>query len=114
MRRKFSITASALILAAQLGSPLAAAEPTLDQLTVIAGFLSNNNVRGLRNYLTEHPDLLDEQSTLAALLRDFMKQSENMNSFLGFQPGLRGALSNLGNGSADSDDGIVTTPPAPY
>lgn len=116
MFRTFGITVSALILAAQLGSPLSAAEPSLDELSTIAGFLSNNNVRGLRAYLTQHPDLLQEDTTLAALLRDFMKQSENMNTFLGFQPGLRGAFSNLGGGASDNDGsgGGSSTPASPY
>lgn len=113
MRRNVGITVSALILAAQLGTPLAAAEPSLEQLSTISGFLTNNDVRGLRSYLTEHPELLDEDTDLAALLHDFMRESANTNSFLGFKPALGGAVSGLYHGPPGDDDNIVSTP-APY
>ena len=39
MRRRILVTASAMLLAAQLGSPVAAAEPSSEQLSLIAAYL---------------------------------------------------------------------------
>ncbi len=96
MRRNIGITVSAIVLAIQLGSPLAAAVPTTEQLGQISAFLAENNVRALRAFLLEHPELLVEATPLAALLREFMQQSTNLNDFLGFEPDMRNALG--GNG----------------
>lgn len=89
MRRRVSITVSAMILAAQLGSPLAAAEPSLDQLSEIAELLDDNDVAALRGYLQLNPDLLDGGTELSALLRDFMDDSTNVTKFLAIEPNLR-------------------------
>ena len=55
MRRKVVVTVSAMIVAAQLGSPLVAAQPTVAQLGEIAGYLEANDVDGLRGYLGREP-----------------------------------------------------------
>ena len=92
MKRKFGTTISAMMLAVHLGSPLAAAEPTLEQLGVIADYLEANDVEALRAYVLLHPELLDENSQLAALLRQFTEDSVNVTEYLGFEPDLRDAV----------------------
>lgn len=81
-----------MMLAVQLGSPLAAAEPTMEQLGLLAGYLEGNDIEALRAYVLLHPELLDERSQLALLLRRFMKESVNVAKYLGFEPDLRDAL----------------------
>ncbi|MER2507393.1 MAG: hypothetical protein ABTQ27_01405 [Amaricoccus sp.] len=81
-----------MILAAQLGSPLAAAVPTSEQLGEIANYLETNDVEALRAFLQLHPELLDEDTPLARLLAEFMSQSDDMAGFLGLEFDLRDAL----------------------
>jgi hypothetical protein len=88
MRRKVVVTVSAMIVAAQLGSPLVAAQPTVEQLGEIAGYLEANDVDGLRGYLDSNPDLAEGDTTLARLLRRFLSESANVTTYLGFQPDL--------------------------
>ena len=83
--RKFVSLASAMILAAQLGSPLAAAEPTLEQLRRIEAYLAENDVAGLRTYIDRHPELLEGESEMARLLREFRRETEELPGYLGYQ-----------------------------
>ncbi len=83
---------SAMILAAQLGSPLAAAVPNTDELAEIAGYLESNDVEALRAFLLLHPELLEGDTQLSRLLAEFMSESEDMTGFLGLEPDLRDAL----------------------
>lgn len=89
MKRKFCVTVSAMILAVQLGSPLAAAEPTVEELSQIAAFLESNDVEALRAYILLRPELLEGDTPLAGLLREFMEESVNVAEYLGFEPNLR-------------------------
>ena len=84
MRRKVVVTVSAMIVAAQLGSPLFAAQPTVAQLGQIAGYLEANDVDGLRGYLDANPDLTEGDTTLARLLRQFLSESADVTTYLGF------------------------------
>ena len=88
MKRKVGVTVAALILAAQLGSPLAAQQPSLEQLTEVAGLLAENDVEGLRAYIEANPELLDGDGPLAALFRRFLVESEDLATYLGLQPDL--------------------------
>jgi hypothetical protein len=85
MRRKVVVTVSAMIVAAQLGSPPVAAQPTVAQLGEIAGYLERNDVDGLRGYLDANPDLMGGNTTLARLLRRFLYESADVTNYLGFQ-----------------------------
>jgi len=91
MRRRILITASAMILAAQIGSPVSAAEPSTEQLSVIARYLEANDVRGLRSYLDIYPELAEGDTALAALLRRFLVESAG-NGYFRFRPDLSDAV----------------------
>ncbi len=88
MRRKVVVTVSAMMIAAKLGSPLLAADPSTEQLGEIAALLESNDVQGLRDYLETYPDLAAGDTTLARLLREFLDESANVSAFLGFKPDL--------------------------
>jgi hypothetical protein len=92
MRRKAMVTVSAMIVAAQLGSPAYGAEPTADQLGEIIGYLESNDVQALRSYLEQNPELTEGDTTLAQLLRRFMVESVDIGSYLGFTQDLSDAL----------------------
>lgn len=92
MKRKLGVTISAMLLAAQLGSPLAAAEPTVAQLLQIESYLENNDVLALRLYLQVHPELLVGDSEIAGLLREFYAESSDVTQYLSFEPDMRGAI----------------------
>ncbi len=89
MKRKICVAVSAMIVACQLGSPAAAEEPDVEQLAAISDYLDSNNVAALRAYLLLYPDLLEGSAPLANLLRDFMRESADIASFLGVDPRLR-------------------------
>ncbi len=91
-RRTIGNTVAAMILAAQLGSPLAAAEPSLEQLTVISSHLASNEVAALRDYLDTNPELLEGETPLAVLLRRFMRELGDLPAYLAFAPDLRDAV----------------------
>jgi hypothetical protein len=95
MRRKVVVTVSAMIVAAQLGSPLLAAQPTVEQLGEIAGYLEANDVDGLRDYLDANPELAEGNTTLAQLLRRFLSESADLTTYLGFRPDLSDAFQDL-------------------
>ena len=69
MRRKVVVTVSAMMVAAQLGSSIALAQPSVEQLGDIAELLSDNDVQGLRNYLRSNPELAEGETTPARFLR---------------------------------------------
>lgn len=95
---------SAMIVAAQLGSPLSAAQPSAEQLGLIAEYLSVNDVQGLRDYITSNPSLTEGDTTLARLLRDFLAESADVTTYLGFKPGLSESFSGLEDGPTGGFD----------
>lgn len=95
MRHKILVTASAMMLAAQLGSSVWAAQPTSEQLRVIVAYLEANDVGGLRAYLAEYPELAEGETSLAALLRRFLVESVG-NDFYRFRPDLSDATDDSG------------------
>jgi hypothetical protein len=92
MRRRILVTASAMMLATQLGSPISAAEPSSGQLNTIAALLEANDVQGLRTYLETYPELAEGDTPLAALLRRFLVESMATNRFHRFRPDLSDAI----------------------
>ena len=92
MRRKVLVTVTAMMLAAQLGSPLSAAQPSVEQLGAIAGYLEANDVQGLRDYLALYPELTEGDTTLALLLRRFLVESAVASTFFRFEPDLSDAV----------------------
>ena len=99
MRRKILVTASAMILAAQLGAPASAAEPSTEQLGRIATYLEANDVEGLRSYLDVYPELAEGDTPLAALLRRFLVESATGNEYYRFRPDLSDAIDGGAPGS---------------
>jgi len=100
---------SALILGAQLGAPAAAEEPSLEQLSRIEAFLSENDIEGLRAYLERHPELLEGDTRLANLLQVFMQESAELPGYLGVPPDEAAdeaaeRLGQIAPGSGDADD----------
>lgn len=89
MRRKVAITVSAMMLAAHMGSPAAAAEPNVNQLAAINRYLESNQIEELRAFLQINPELLEGEGRLAVLLREFMSESSDLTTYLGFEPQLR-------------------------
>lgn len=102
MRRRVVVTVSAMMVAAQLGSSVALAQPSVEQLGDIAELLSDNDVQGLRNYLRANPELAEGETTLARLLREFMTKSADTSTYLGFRPELAERLREYEDGPAAS------------
>ena len=84
MKREVALTVAAMILAAQLGSSVAAAEPSVEQLSRIADLLANNDLKALRSFLDVNPDLLEGDSRVAALLRRFVTETDELPVYLGY------------------------------
>lgn len=107
-KRKLGVAVSAMILAVHLGSPVAA-EPSLEQLNDIATILADNDVAALCDYLDQYPELLEGDTQLSLLLRQFRRESEDLTSCLGIEPNLRDALVRnpalLGRQEEGSDSG---------
>jgi hypothetical protein len=101
MKRKIAVAVSAMILAVQLGSPTAAQQASLEQLSTIAALLDTNDVGGLRAYVEANPALLEGDSPLAVLLRRFMSESSDVTTYLGFDADLNEMIEEL----ARSGDG---------
>jgi hypothetical protein len=109
MRRKVVVAVSAMIIASQLGSPLFAEQPTVEQLGVIAGYLEANDVEALRAYLDRYPDLTEGDTALARLLRRFMVESVDLGSYLGFNQDLSDAVDDAD--PVDAPGGAPAEPP---
>lgn len=75
------------------------AEPTSEELGVIAGYLDANDVEGLRAYLKIHPELAEGNTPLAVLLRRFLVESAAPKDFFSYQPD-NGADSGVGGGAS--------------
>lgn len=88
MRRRYAIAVSALTLALHFGTPASAAAPTLEELGLIADLLDANDVEALRAYLLLRPWLLEGDTVLAELLREYMEESRDVAAFLGVRPSL--------------------------
>jgi len=104
MRRKILVIASAMILAAQLGSPVAAEQPSTEQLTAIAGYLEANDVQGLRAYLDAYPELAEGTTPLATLLRRFLVESMAGNDYFRFRSDLSDAIGGNDDGNDNRND----------
>jgi hypothetical protein len=104
MRRQVLVTVSAMLMATHLGGALSAAEPNLQQLEVIAELLTEKDVTGLRDYLEAHPELTEGDTYLARLLREFMAESEDLATLLGFQPDLSDGVTAAQRSTSLDDD----------
>ncbi len=104
MRRRILVAVTALMLAGRLGSSYSMAQPTSDELSIIADYLDANDVQGLRNYLKSHQELTEGNSSLAGLLRRFLIESAAPTGFFKFDRNLsdtvNGQQSATGGGSA--------------
>ena len=111
MRRKMLVAVAAIMLAGQLGSPLSAAQPSAEQLEIIAGYLESNDVRGLRAYLMRYPELAEGQTVLAALLRRFLVESAS--TYFRFEPNLSDTVDNLQDAPTGGGPSGIPEPPEP-
>lgn len=104
MRRRILVAVTALMLAGRLGSSYSMAQPTSDELSLIAEYLDANDVQGLRNYLKAHQELTQGNSSLAGLLRRFLVESAAPPGFFKFDRNLSDAVNgqqpSAGNGSS--------------
>jgi len=105
VRRRMATTVAAMIVAAQLGSPLAA-EPTVDQLNDIKAMLSENDISGLQAYLAVNAELLEGDGQLAILLRRFLLESKHLPNYLSDSP----IAAPLEEGSDSGDDPVAGPP----
>jgi hypothetical protein len=119
MKRKIGLTISAMILAAQLGTPMAAAEPSLEQLYTIAAILEANDVAALRSFVESNPEILDGEGQLAILLRRFMVASRDLNAYISSGGGVADVLAGFAEITGElpteegSDPGEDAPGPAP-
>ena len=104
MRRRILVVVTAMMLGAQLGTPLSAAQPSAEQLGAIASYLEANDVQGLRDYLTVYPDLTEGSTTLAVLLRRFLVESVAAETFFRFESDLSDAVNDLEEAPATGTD----------
>ena len=88
--RRLGAAVTAVFVAVNIGLAVDAAELNLEELGTIAAYLEANDVEGLREYLTLRPELLEGDSDLAVLLREFIEQSRNLAGFLGMNEGSPG------------------------
>lgn len=98
MKRRYGIAISAMILAVQFAGPVRADEPTVEQLEQIAVLLDGNDVRGMRAFLDRHPELMEGETELAQLLRQYMDESQDPLAFIGVPENRRS-----GGGDNDQD-----------
>ncbi len=94
-RRRLAVLAAGLVLAAQLGTLPAEADPSLDQLLQISEILSANDVERLRSFVEANPDVLVGGSQISGLLRIFMRESEDIATFIAVNPNLSDSLIRL-------------------
>lgn len=113
MKRRYGVLVSAAMLALQLSGDAGAQEATveLDELETISALLDANDVEGLRRYLAIHPELLQGESDLARLLREYMEQSQNMAAFVGVWEDAAGFAGGDDDGSL-FDEGETVAPGA--
>ena len=123
MKRRYGVAVSAMILALQLGGVADAAEPSIAELEQIAALLDANDVQGMRSFLLLNPDLLQGDTDLARLLREYMEFSADLLEFVGIVPdpfegedetsqGIRAELAQVG--APDGPDGGSDPDPALY
>lgn len=109
VRRRIGATVAAMLVAVQLGSPLAAAEPTIVQLNTIKTMLADNDVAALQAYLQGNPELLEGDSQLSTLLRQFLLEARRLPGYLSDSPTSNALRSQVGpdegSDSGDDDDG---------
>ena len=104
-RKRIGATVSAMIVAMQLGSPLAA-EPTVEQLTEIKELLATNDVAALRSYVASNPELAEGDDELAVLLRRFLLEAKHLPNMLSdSDPDASRSAQSPGAGNDDGDNG---------
>jgi len=104
LRRRLGATVSAMIVAMQLGSPVAA-EPTVEQLVEIKEILTQNDVAGLRIYLEMYPELLEGDTQLSVLLRKFLLESKHLPNYLLSDSGVGNMVGTLETPAAERPSG---------
>jgi hypothetical protein len=115
MKTRLGVAVAALMLAAQLGSPAAAQEPTLEQLELISQYIDAGDLEALIRFIAANPELLEGETAIAIRLREFMIAAGDLSRYLAFDPQVaRGLTRGLTDGGADGGaeaspvaDGVV-------
>lgn len=92
MRRRLAIAVSAMLLGAQIGSPAAAEEPSVEELTIISQLIEAGDLEALILFLSENPHLMEGDSLIALRLREFMAAARDVATYLAFDPPIRRAI----------------------
>jgi hypothetical protein len=92
MRRRLAIAVSAMLLGAQIGSPVAAEEPSVEDLTTISQLIEAGDLEALILFLSENPHLMEGDSLIARRLREFMAAAQDVATYLAFDPPIRRAI----------------------
>jgi hypothetical protein len=117
------VAVAALMLGAQLGSPAAAQEPTLEQLELISQYIDAGDLESLIRFIAANPELMEGETAIAIRLREFMIAAGDLSRFLAFDPQLargltrglteEGSEAAAGFGSGGGSGAGPVTGPAP-
>jgi hypothetical protein len=83
--RKIAVTLAAVVVAGQIGGWQTQAAPTAGEVSTIQGYLASGNYAALAGFLESNPNLLVENTPLAAALNDFVS-SYRATQGLAFSP----------------------------
>jgi hypothetical protein len=103
MKTRLGVAVAALMLGAQLGSPAAAQEPSLEQLALISQYIEANDLESLISFIAANPELLEGETALAVRLREFMIAAGDLSRFLAFDPRARDAITRALTDGAEAD-----------
>jgi hypothetical protein len=92
MKTRLGVAVAALMLGAQLGSPAAAQQPTLEQLELISQYIDAGDIESLIRFIAANPELMEGETAIAIRLREFMIAAGDLSRFLAFDPQLARGL----------------------
>jgi hypothetical protein len=107
MKTRLGVAVAALMLGAQLGSPAAAQEPTLEQLELISQYIDAGDIESLIRFIAANPELMEGETAIAIRLREFMIAAGDLSRFLAFDPQLaRGLTRGLTEEGSEASAGL--------
>ncbi len=103
MKTRLGVAVAALMLGAQLGSPAAAQQPTLEQLELISQYIDAGDLDSLIRFIAANPELMEGETAIAIRLREFMIAAGDLSRYLAFDPQLvRGLTRGLTDGGSEA------------
>lgn len=72
IRRKLTVALAAMIVAGQINGTASVAAPTADQISVLQAHLAAGDVDAFVAFVQATPDLLQDDTPLASVLRQFL------------------------------------------